>query len=211
MYFGLAILIFAIMIILNRIKFYKIWVYIILGCVMWFFMYRSGIHPTISGVLLAFAIPFAKGDEKSPSYILQHGLHKTVAFIILPLFALANTAILLPSSFTGTIINSNSYGIILGLLFGKPLGIFIFSIIGVTLGLCSIPEDISKKHIIGVGLLAGIGFTMSIFITLLAFNQNASIVSSKISILAASILAGLFGYLWLHFTLPKNKFTSEEV
>ncbi len=209
-YLGLAVLIFAIMIILNKVKFYKIWVYLILGCVMWFCMYRSGIHPTITGVLLAFAIPFGSGKEKSPSYKLQHSLHKTVAFFILPLFALANTAILFPSSFIGTLTNSNSYGIILGLLVGKPLGIFTFSIIGVTLGLCSVPKDIRKKHLIGVGFLAGIGFTMSIFITLLAFNENISIVSSKISVLIASVLAGLLGFLWLYITLPKNKNALEE-
>ena len=203
-YFGFAVLIFAIMIIMNRVKFYKIWVYLILGCVMWFCMYRSGIHPTITGVLLAFAIPFGSGDEKSPSYILQHRLHKIVAFFILPLFALANTAILFPSSFTDTVINSNSYGIILGLLFGKPLGIFIFSIFGVALGLCSIPKEISKKHLIGVGLLAGIGFTMSIFITLLAFSDDISVVSSKISILIASVLAGTLGFLWLYLHCLKE-------
>ena len=209
-YFGLSILIFSIMIILNRAKFYKIWVYLILGCLMWFCMYRSGIHPTITGVLLAFAIPFGNGDEKSPSYNLQHSLHKTVAFFILPLFALANTAILFPSSFIGSLTNSNGYGIMLGLLLGKPLGIFIFSILGVTLGLCSIPKEISKKHLIGVGLLAGIGFTMSIFITLLAFSENISIVSSKISVLIASVLAGLLGFLWLYITLPKKKYEPEE-
>ncbi len=209
-YFGLAILIFAIMIIFNRAKLNKIWIYLVLGCLMWFFMYRSGIHPTITGVLLAFAIPFGNGDEKSPSYFLEHSLNKIVAFFILPLFALANTAILFPASFTGTIINSNSYGIILGLVVGKPLGIVIFSIIGVTLGWCYLPKDINKKHIIGVGLLAGIGFTMSIFITLLAFKGNISIVSSKISILFASILAGSFGFLWLYITLPQNKNVSKE-
>jgi len=208
-YFGLAVLIFTIVLILNRAKFYKIWVYLILGCFMWFCMYHSGIHPTITGVLLAFAIPFSSGDYKSPSYILQHRLHKLVAFFILPLFALNNTAILLPSSFMVSITNSNSYGIILGLLFGKPLGIFIFSVIGVTIGLCSIPKEISKKHLIGVGLLAGIGFTMSIFITLLAFNENISIVSSKISVLIASVLAGSIGFLWLYITLPKKKYESE--
>ncbi len=210
-YFTFAVLIFIIMIIMNRVKFYKIWAYLILGCVMWFCMYRTGIHPTITGVLLAFTIPFSNGDEKSPSYILQHNLHKAVAFIILPLFALVNTAILFPSSFIGTITNSNSYGIILGLLFGKPLGIFIFSVIGVRIGLCSIPKEIEKKHLIGIGLLAGIGFTMSIFITLLAFSENTAIVNSKISILLASTLAGILGFLWLSLTLPGKKFTTENI
>jgi len=204
-YFGFAVLIFAVMLILNQIKFYKIWVYLILGSVMWICLYQTGIHPTITGVLLAFAIPFGSGDEKSPSYILQHNLHKAVAFIILPLFALANTAILFPPSFLETVTNTNSYGIILGLLVGKPLGIFVFSIIGVVAGLCSLPKEITKKHLIGVGLLAGIGFTMSIFITLLAFSDNSSIVSSKISVLIASLLAGMLGFLWLYITLPVGK------
>jgi Na+:H+ antiporter, NhaA family len=203
-YFALAVFIFAIMLILNRVKFYRIWVYLILGCVLWLGLYNSGIHPSITGVLLAFAIPFGNGDEKSPSYNLQHFLHKPVAFFILPLFALANTAILFPSSFLNSFANSNSYGIILGLLVGKPLGIFIFSFSGVALGLCSIPKGIKKVHLIGVGLLAGIGFTMSIFISLLAFSDNNIIISSKISVLAASVLAGTFGFLWLHFSLPKK-------
>ena len=172
---------------------------------MWFCMYRSGIHPTISGVLLAFVIPFGSGDKKSPSYILQHNLHKTVAFFILPLFALANTAILIPSSFTGAISNSNGFGIILGLLLGKPLGIIIFSAAGVALGLCAIPKGVKIRHLIGVGLLAGIGFTMSIFITLLAFSKNIDIVNSKISVLIASALAGILGFLWLYITLPAKK------
>jgi NhaA family Na+:H+ antiporter len=193
------------MLILNRIKIYKIWLYLILGSVMWICLYQTGIHPTITGVLLAFAIPFGSGDEKSPSYILQHNLHKAVAFVILPLFALANTAILFPPSFLESVTNTNSYGIILGLLVGKPLGIFVFSIIGVVAGLCSIPKEIAKKHLIGVGMLAGIGFTMSIFITLLAFSDYSSIVSSKISVLIASLLAGMLGYLWLYITLPAKE------
>ncbi|MCX6170219.1 MAG: Na+/H+ antiporter NhaA [Ignavibacteriales bacterium] len=207
-YFALAVFIFALMLILNRVKFYRIWVYLILGCVMWFGLYNTGIHPSIAGVLLAFAIPFGNGNEKSPSYNLQHLLHKPVAFFILPLFALANTAILFPSSYLNSFANSNSYGIILGLLIGKPLGIFVFSITGVALGLCSIPKGIKKVHLIGVGFLAGIGFTMSIFISLLAFSDNNLIINSKISVLAASVLAGTLGFLWLHFSLPnKNSMT----
>jgi Na+:H+ antiporter, NhaA family len=210
LYFGFAALIFSVMIFLNRMKLYKIWVYLILGCVMWLCLYNSGIHPTITGVLLAFAIPFGSGDEKSPSYILQHNLHKKVAFFILPLFALANTAIIFPPSFINSISNSNSYGIIFGLLFGKPLGIFLFSILGIALGLCSIPGEIHKKHLVGIGLLAGIGFTMSIFITLLAFCDNAVIVDSKISILIASLLSGILGFLWLYIALPDKKSSMEE-
>jgi Na+:H+ antiporter, NhaA family len=204
-YFGLAVLIFAVMIVLNRFKVNKIPIYLVLGCCMWFCLYRTGIHPTITGVLLAFAIPFGSGDENSPSSILQHKLHKVVAFAILPLFAFANTAILFPSAFLDSINNSNSYGILLGLILGKPLGIFIFSMLGAAIGLCSIPQEIKRKYLIGVGLLAGIGFTMSIFITLLAFSDGATVVGSKISVLIASLSSGIVGFLWLHFTLPKKK------
>lgn len=207
LYLGFAVLIFGLMILLNRLRFYKLWVYLFLGCFMWFCIYHTGIHPTITGVLLAFAIPFNRTDEKSPSYILLHRLDKVVPFIILPLFALANTAIFFPTSIISTISNTNSYGIILGLLVGKPLGIFMFSILGAIMGLCSIPKEIKKKDILGVGLLAGIGFTMSIFITLLAFNQNASVISSKISVLIASFIAGLLGFLWLYFSLPGKNST----
>ncbi len=209
LYFGLSVLIFAVMLIMNRMRYYKILPYLILGSVMWFFIYRTGIHPTITGVLLAFAIPFGKGDEISPSYKLQHGLHKIVAFAILPLFALANTAIVFPGSFSNSINSTNSYGIILGLLLGKPVGIFLFSLIGTLFGLCTIPSDIKLKQLFGVGILAGIGFTMSIFITLLAFSDNVTVVGSKISVLFASVLAGLIGYIWLRFTLPANNLNDE--
>jgi Na+:H+ antiporter, NhaA family len=210
-YFGSGVLVFGLMIALNRAKFYKTWVYLILGGVLWICLYQTGIHPTITGVLLAFAIPFGSGDENSPSYNLQHRLHKIVAFFILPIFALANTAILIPASFTESVLNPNSYGIILGLIIGKPLGIFLFSLASVILGLSIIPDDINKKHLFGVGLLAGIGFTMSIFITLLAFSDNTSIVNSKISVLIASLSAGLLGFIWLYFTLPKNNITKGDV
>lgn len=214
LYLGLAALLFAIMLVINRLKVHKVSIYLLLGCCMWFCMYRSGIHPTITGVLLAFAIPFGNGDENSPSYKLQHHLHKIVAFLILPLFALANTAIAIPASFTNDLITSNSLGIILGLLAGKPLGIFLFAIIGIAIGWCALPDDIKRKHIFGAGILAGIGFTMSIFITLLAFTDTAKIDSSKIAVIVASVLAGLIGYLWLRFTLKdpiaETTITSDE-
>ena len=200
-YLGFAFLLFCIMLVLNRIKFYKTWVYLLLGILMWFFMYRSGIHPTITGVLLAFALPFGDGRETSPSYVLQHRLHKPVAFFILPLFALANTAISIPASvFTG-LTTPNSYGIIFGLVLGKPFGIFLFCVAGAAIGLCSIPTDIKRRHLLWTGLLAGIGFTMSIFITLLAFNNETLVYGSKIAIIAGSVLSGMFGYFGLRLSL----------
>ena len=153
-------------------------------------MLHSGVHATITGVLLAFAIPFGNGGEKSPSYILQHVLHKPVAFLILPLFALANTGISIGDGWQSSLGEANSLGIMAGLVIGKPLGIWLFSFIGVGLGLCVLPSDLKWKNIVGAGFLGGIGFTMSIFITLLAFDQSEPIIQSKIAILIASFVGG---------------------
>lgn len=171
---------------------------------MWYFMLHSGVHATITGVLLAFAIPFGDGGEKSPSFKLQHFLHKPVAFIILPLFALANTCIALGDNWQNGLSESNGLGILVGLVIGKPLGIWLFSFIGVGLGLCVLPTDLKWKNIIGAGFLGGIGFTMSIFITLLAFSNEDVINNSKIAILLASFIAGTIGFIWLRLTL-QNK------
>ncbi|MFN7118463.1 MAG: Na+/H+ antiporter NhaA [Saprospiraceae bacterium] len=188
--------------ILNRIKVYNLIPYLVGGVIMWYFMLHSGIHATIIGILLAFVIPFGSGDERSPSYILQHLLHYPVAFIILPLFALANTAIPIAADWYTSFYTSNSLGIISGLVLGKPLGIFLFCWLAVAVGITQLPEDLKWTHIIGAGLLAGIGFTMSIFITLLAFHDINIINESKIAILAASLIAGLLGLLWLRFIAP---------
>jgi NhaA family Na+:H+ antiporter len=204
LYFGLALGLFGVMFFLNRLKVYRIWIYLLLGMLMWFCMYRSGIHATITGVLLAFAIPFGKGDERSVSYVLQHRLHLPVAFIVLPLFALANTAIVIPPSVINDLSSANSYGVIFGLLLGKPIGIFLFSIAGIGVGLCTLPEGLKKRHLWWTGLLAGIGFTMSIFITLLAFHDPTIINSSKIAIIIGSVLSAIFGFLGLRFTLKSN-------
>lgn len=114
-----------------------------------------------------------------PFFILQHGLHKPVAFIILPIFALANTCITFNSDWFSGMTNLNSIGILVGLLMGKPFGIFIFSLIAVSMGLCVLPKELKWKHVLGVGLLGGIGFTMSIFITLLAYEQEVLVTQSK--------------------------------
>jgi NhaA family Na+:H+ antiporter len=201
LYFGLAVSIFIVLLILNRLKVYRIWIYLLLGMLMWFFMYRSGIHATITGVLVAFVIPFEKGNEESISYKLQHRLHLPVAFIILPLFALANTAIYIPSSVIDDLSSPNSYGIMLGLLLGKPIGIFCFSLIGILAGWCALSDGLKKRHLLWTGFLAGIGFTMSIFITLLAFNDASTVTVSKIAIIIGSVLAALIGFVGLRHTL----------
>ena len=208
----IALGIFGFLLILNRLKVHNLIPYLIGGVAMWYFMLHSGVHATITGVLLAFAIPFGKGEEKSPSFILQHLLHKPVAFFILPLFAMANTCISIGNNFQSSLGQPGSLGIIAGLLIGKPLGIWLFSFIGVGLGLCILPTDLKWKNIIGAGFLGGIGFTMSIFITLLAFDNADQVNGSKIAILIASIIAGTIGFLWLKMTLkmPNEMITVNE-
>lgn len=193
----IAVGIFALLLLLNRLKIRNLIPYLLGGIAMWYFMLNSGVHATITGVLLAFAIPFGNGDEKSTSYILQHWLHKPVAFIILPLFALANTAILIPSDWKENLIHPYTFGIALGLVVGKPIGIWLFSFLSVKLKIAQLPDDLNWKSIFGVSFLGGIGFTMSIFITLLAFSDEHHITNSKIAILIASFIAAIIGLILL--------------
>lgn len=202
---GIALGIMGILFVLNRLKVNSLFPYIIGGILMWYFMLNSGVHATITGVLLAFVIPFGDGKKDNISYKLQHFLHKPVAFIILPLFALANTCIIINSNWNEGLTHTNSIGIILGLIIGKPLGIWIISYLGVTLGLCILPKSLQWKNIFGAGILGGIGFTMSIFITLLAFDNEADIINSKIAILIASTVAAIIGFITLKITLKLNK------
>lgn len=129
-------------------------------------------------------------------------LHKPVAFLVLPLFALANTAIVVSGDVIQLLSESNNLGIIGGLVLGKPIGIVLFALTGIGLGWCVLPEGIKRSHLLGVGILAGIGFTMSVFIALLAFDEVDTIISSKVAVLLASLIAGVAGYAWLKITLP---------
>jgi NhaA family Na+:H+ antiporter len=205
----IALGIFGFMLIIKRFKVYNLIPYLVCGLLMWYFMLNSGVHATITGVLLAFAIPFGDGGEKSPSFILQHYLHKPVALIILPLFAIANTCIAIGSDWLTGITQSYSTGIISGLVLGKPLGIWLFSFAAVSLGISALPSGLKWMNIFGAGILGGIGFTMSIFITLLAFENSDVINGAKIAILIASFIAGLVGYFWLKLTL-KTEFEESE-
>jgi NhaA family Na+:H+ antiporter len=201
---ALSIGIFLILLILNRSKVNKLVFYIIPGIIMWYCMLRSGIHATLSGVLLAFAIPFRKAPSANPSEILQHALHKPVAFLILPLFALANTGILLASGWTASLSSPNSLGILAGLVLGKPAGILLCCWLAIRTGLCRLPSDMRWSHLAGVGVLAGVGFTMSIFIANLAFSHAETIQFSKIAILAASLLASILGFSLIRFSQIKK-------
>lgn len=196
-YFASALGIFSLLLILNRLNVKWLSVYLALGAAMWYFMLMSGVHATVAGVLLAFAIPFRNLGDHSPSYRLQHFLHKPVALVIMPLFALANTGIALGGNWLEGLATANSLGILAGLLVGKPLGIVLFSFVAVRLGWSRLPAEVCWRQMVGAGFLGGIGFTMSIFITLLAFGNPEIIDISKLSILVASVLAGTIGYLVL--------------
>ena len=193
----ISLSIFAGLLVLNRMKVNNLWIYLIAGVFMWYFMLNSGVHATITGVLLAFAIPFQDGSKKTISYKLQHFLHKPVVFIILPLFALCNTAIVIGSDWLHNFTEDYSMGIIFGLIIGKPLGIIVFSYLAILFGLAKLPKELSMKKLLGAGFLGGIGFTMSIFISLLAFDDAAIINNAKFMILVASLLSGIVGFLWL--------------
>jgi len=202
---AIAISIFIVLLVLNRLKVHNLIPYIIGGIAMWYFMLHSGIHATVTGILLAFVVPFGNGGKQSPSYILQHFLHRPVSFFILPVFALANTAIAINTDWLKHITTPNNIGIFVGLTIGKPLGIVAFSFIAVLFGWATLPRAIRWKHIIGIGLLGGIGFTMSIFITLLAFEGHALIDESKITVMFSSLIAAILGLTWLSITLKKQK------
>lgn len=198
-----AIAVFLVLFALKRLKVMSLIPYLIGGVIMWVFMLKSGVHATIAGVALAFAIPFtAKQDDvASPSHKLEHFLHRPVAYLILPIFALANTGVVVGGDFVHTMLSDvNALGITAGLVLGKPLGISLFCLIAIRLGLCRLPQGVKWTHVIGAGMLGGIGFTMSIFITNLAFVGNLpEINASKMAILMASLLAGVLGFVWLRF------------
>lgn len=196
-----AFAVFGLMLVLNRIfRVMALTPYLIGGVLMWVLMLHSGVHATIAGVLLAFAIPFSarQDDEESPSHRLEHVLHKPVTFFVLPLFALANTGIVIGSDWMQELLSLNSLGILGGLVIGKPLGITLVTLLAIAIGICRLPADLNWKHIVGAGLLGGIGFTMSIFITNLAFVGEADVINaSKMAILLGSLTAGTLGFVWL--------------
>ncbi|MCQ4035085.1 Na+/H+ antiporter NhaA [Kaistella montana] len=206
-YLGLSALMVAILVILNRLNFTKHIFYLIPGIFLWYFMHHSGIHATIAGVLLAFAIPTNVSDvEISPLEKLEQKLHLPVNFIIMPIFALANTNITFKNGMVDGLFSNFGYGIILGLFLGKVIGINLFSYISIKLKISSLPDQSSWSQMIGVGLLAGIGFTMSIFIALLSFKGFPEIQDeAKFAVLIASLLSGLVGYTMLNLSFKSRK------
>lgn len=206
----ISLSIFGILLLLNRFGVKSLIIYIIGGLGMWYFMHNSGVHATISGVLLAFAIPFDKGTDHSPSTRLLHYLHKPVAFVILPLFALANTAIVFESELSSLISANYSIGIAVGLILGKPIGILFMSFIAIKSGIGHCRNDLKWSSILGAGFLAGIGFTMSVFITLLAFENDTIINNAKLMIVASSVIAGTIGFIILKKNLKEEAVDQED-
>ncbi len=197
---GLAVL--AVLWILSSKIDLPIIAYVLLGVVVWYAFLVSGVHATIAGVLVAMTVPMRTlASGKSMLYTMEHGLHGWVAYLILPIFALANAGV-----FLGGGIDMGSpvtLGIILGLMIGKPIGVMVMSWIAVKTGIAALPAGVSWLQVLGVAILTGVGFTMSLFIASLAFTEVPGYVDeAKIGILAASIAMGLIGYLVLRFTPP---------
>src|SRR5690606_5469445 len=172
--------------------------YLIPGAFIWYFIHHSGIHATIAGVITAFTLPTTPDDKESPLEKLEHVLVNPVNFVIIPIFALANTNITFESGMVEGLLTPLGLGVILGLMVGKPVGIFLASWIAVKLGISKMPHKADWIHVLGVGMIAGIGFTMSIFISLLSFSNSAHLMAeAKFSILIGSLLSAILGSILL--------------
>jgi len=206
-YLFLSVGIVAVLFILNFLKVTKLIFYIIPGIFLWYFLHHSGIHATIAGVLLALSIPTNVSKIKiSPLEKLEHTLHFPVSFIIMPIFALTNTNITFNSGMVDGLFNSLGLGIIGGLVLGKLIGINLFSLIAIKLKISALPQRSSWSQMLGVGLLAGIGFTMSIFIALLSFKHEVDFQDeAKFAILIASFIAAISGYVILNLSSKKRR------
>lgn len=190
----------------NRMGIRSLAFYLIPGIFIWYFIHHSGIHATIAGVLVAVAIPFsAKEGHSSPLLKLEHALVNPVNFIIVPIFALANTNIRFEEAMIAGLTAPLGIGIIVGLCIGKPLGVLLMSKLAVKLNIAQLPANSGWMHIVGVGSLAGVGFTMAIFISLLSFADPVLVAEAKFAILIASGLSGVAGYVLLSRTGANGK------
>ena len=204
-YLTLLLLTFISLLILNKLNIEKFLPYLILGLILWFVTYKSGIHATISGVLLATIIPHRKkGKDFSLLIKLEHKISPYVAFCIMPLFALANAGVSLNGVNLNSLLSPVPLGIVLGLFVGKQVGVFLFSIVAIKLKIAQMPSNSNLITLYGVGILTGIGFTMSLFIGNLAFVDNINYMDGvKIGVLAGSLLSTIVGYFLLLMTSKK--------
>ena len=208
---GLASIGVAGLVALNRNGVMRISPYLAAGFFVWLCVLKSGVHATLAGVITAMAVPLSSGsydtsDTASPALTLQHALHPWVTFAVLPLFALANAGVSIEGFSLANLADPIPLGIILGLVLGKPIGVVAFSWIAIKSGLADQPEGATWDQILGIGALAGIGFTMSLFIGMLAFPQPEYASDIRLGVLAASCVAGVIGYVILRSTtaLPKS-------
>jgi NhaA family Na+:H+ antiporter len=198
----------AVLIVMNRMNVQNPYLYLIPGIFIWYFVHHSGIHATIAGVLVAMTIPTNDTNVESPLERLEHALVKPVNFFIIPMFAFANTNITLETEMINGLTSNLGLGIGLGLLIGKPIGILLTSYLCIKLKLSSLPFGANWMHVLGVGLLAGIGFTMSIFIAILSFADPSYISEAKLSILITSLLAGIIGFVILRLQYKSGHMNS---
>ncbi len=206
-YLTLMLLAFIILLLINKFKVKKFLPYLIVGLFLWDFTHNSGIHATIAGVLLAMTIPHRKKEKDFSLLIkIEHAISPYVAFGIMPLFAFANAGVSLEGLSFASLLNKVPLGIVLGLFLGKQLGVFIFSYISIKLKVAQMPNDTSWYNFYGVGVLTGIGFTMSLFVGNLAFAENMQYMDGvKIGVLTGSLLSTLFGYFLILLTPNKPK------
>jgi len=204
-YLGLIIITFIILIILNRFEVKKFLPYLFVGLFLWFFTHESGIHATIAGVLLAISIPHRKKEHDFSLLVkIEHKISSYVAFFIMPLFAFANAGVSLNGLTFSSLLTPVPLGILLGLFVGKQVGVFIFSYTSIKLGIGQMPTNSNWVNFYGVGILTGIGFTMSLFVGNLAFVENTQYIDGvKIGVLAGSLLSTLVGYFLLLITSKK--------
>ena len=207
-YLLLMLAAFIILLLINKFNIKKFLPYLIVGLFLWDFTHNSGVHATIAGVLLAMTIPHRKKEKDFSLLIkIEHAISPYVAFGIMPLFAFANAGVSLEGLTFGSLLNKVPLGILLGLFVGKQLGVFIFSYVSIKTKIAQMPSDTSWYNFYGVGVLTGIGFTMSLFVGNLAFAENIQYMDGvKIGVLTGSLLSTLFGYFLILFTpnRPKN-------
>ncbi len=200
----------AVLFIMNAKHVTKLSYYLIVGLILWVAVLKSGVHATLAGVVIGFAIPLnAKKGEHSPLKHLEHALHPYVAFFILPIFAFANAGISLEGVSLAGLTSMLPLGIALGLLIGKPLGIFSFSWVALKMGVAELPKGVNLKQVFAVSVLCGIGFTMSIFISSLAFDGASAEFDtySRLGILLGSTIAAVVGYILLRLSSGKQNIT----
>jgi len=209
-YLMLLFVTFCGLIILNRLGIKIFLPYLILGLLLWFFTFHSGIHATISGVLLATSIPHRKKEHDfSLLSKTEHTISPYVAYFIMPLFAFANAGVSLEGLSFNSLLAPVPLGIVLGLFIGKQIGVFVFSYISIKIGIAQIPNNSNWISFYGVGILTGIGFTMSLFVGNLAFVENIEYMDGvKIGVLTGSLLSTLAGYFLLLFSSKKNNLTT---